>query len=307
MLKGILFLIAFGLLPWWLSLLITQMNIPLSPSAFLSSWMHDDGLDVHRETPPPGWWEAVYFARNPDVMASVRRGELRSGYEHYLKYGKIEGRLSGIPDDPPGVGVAQHPPQTPLTSSIPAPSPAASPAPELAKPVAVAILPETPPPPPPVVPSVQEAPAREEPPAVAPPVILPTRKPTPVVPSSQGPVPLPKPINTGSTSQVLGIRSASHPGFIRIVLDSPTSLQAERMPQLTGRAVGIELMNVGWQPARQGRLMGKSLSYRVETVGDLTRLFLESGESIRIKALFALPPEQAGGHHRLILDVASVG
>ncbi|WP_298380522.1 hypothetical protein [Azospirillum sp.] len=303
MLKGILFLIAFGLLPWWLSLLIAQMNIPLSPSAFLSSWVRDDGLEAHRETPPPGWWEAVYFARNPDVMASVRRGELRSGYEHYIKYGKAEGRLGGIPDDPPGSGTVRVPPQA---SPV---SPASPPVPEVAKPVAVATLPEAlpPSPPPAVVPPVMETTPREEPPTEVAPIVLPTRKPLPAAPSLQGPVPAPKPINTGSASQVLGIRSAPHPGFIRVVLDSPVALRVERMPQPTGRVVGIELVNTGWLPARQGRLMGKSLSYRVETVGEVTRLLLESGESIRLKALFALPPEPSGGHHRLILDVMPTG
>lgn len=302
MLKGILFLIAFGLLPWWLSLLVDRMDIPLSPSAFLSSWMRDDGLGGRREAPPPGWREAVYFARNPDVMASVRHGEFRSGYEHYVKYGKSDGRPGGILDDPPGSSAARVPPQA--SEASPAPSPAAVPA----KPVTVAVLPEAPPSPPPATPpTVKETPPREEPPIVATPVVLPTRKPTSVALSPQGPVPAPKSVNAGLTNQVFGIRSAPHPGFIRIVLDSPAPLRAERMAQPAGRVVGIDLANAGWQPARQGRLVGKSLSYRVETVGEVTRLLIESGEAIRIKALFALPPEQPGGHHRLILDMASVG
>jgi acyl-coenzyme A thioesterase PaaI-like protein len=106
--------------------------------------------------------------------------------------------------------------------------------------------------------------------------------------------------------QILSIRSAVHAGFIRIVLDSAAALQADRAAQRNPRVAGVELA-AGWQPARQGRLLGKSLSYRVETTGGRTRLLFESAEAIRIKAVSALPPDQPGGRHRLILDVATGG
>lgn len=48
------------------------------------------------QTPPAGFNEAAYLAANPDVADAVRRGELRSGFEHYRLYGLAEGR--------PGVG-----------------------------------------------------------------------------------------------------------------------------------------------------------------------------------------------------------
>ena len=37
--------------------------------------------------------EDEYLAANPDVLAAVKCGTLRSGYEHYMAYGKTEGRL----------------------------------------------------------------------------------------------------------------------------------------------------------------------------------------------------------------------
>lgn len=37
--------------------------------------------------------EADYLAANPDVAAAVAAGQLKSGREHYEKFGKIEGRI----------------------------------------------------------------------------------------------------------------------------------------------------------------------------------------------------------------------
>lgn len=292
MLKGILFLIAFGLLPWWLSLLADRMDLPLSPSAVLSSWLRDTGTETKREQPPPGWREAVYFARNPDVMASVRRGEFLSGYEHYIRYGRADGRPDGFPAADVLQPMVQPPasvplPQEPAAQVLPEPNP---PLPAQ-KPAVAATAPDTlmiPPTPPP-------APVAEEVPAV-----LPGRKPAPT--ASPTGLPAAKPV----LGQVLAIRSAAHAGFTRIVLDSPAALRVERVPQRGARSVGIDLA-AAWQPPRRGELLGKSLSYRVETAGGAIRLLLESGEPIRLKALAGLPPDKPGGWHRLILDVASGG
>lgn len=296
MLKGILFLIAFGLLPWWLSLLADRMDIPLSPSAVLSSWLRDTGTETRREQPPPGWREAVYLARNPDVMASVRRGEYLSGYEHYIRYGRAAGRPDGFP--------AADVPQPAAQPSVPVPDPQeptalpgsdpASPLP-VQKPVIVTVAPAVSDIP--VFPPVLPPPASV---AVELPVVLPGRKPAPAAP----PVGIP-PAKPGA-GQVLAIRSAAHAGFIRIVLDSPAALRAERAPQRGARSVAIDLA-AAWQPPRRGELLGKSLAYRVETAGDVIRLLFESGEPIRIKALTSLPPDKPGGRHRLILDIAPRG
>lgn len=36
--------------------------------------------------------ERSYLRCNPDVRRAVYRGEFRSGYEHYVKFGRREGR-----------------------------------------------------------------------------------------------------------------------------------------------------------------------------------------------------------------------
>ena len=42
--------------------------------------------------PPPGFDEARYLTQNPDVAAEVGRNGFRSGYEHYVLNGHLEGR-----------------------------------------------------------------------------------------------------------------------------------------------------------------------------------------------------------------------
>lgn len=43
--------------------------------------------------PPPDFNEAVYLDKNRDVLKSIQSGNLRSGFEHYIRYGRAEGRL----------------------------------------------------------------------------------------------------------------------------------------------------------------------------------------------------------------------
>ncbi len=43
--------------------------------------------------PPPNFNENRYMAENPDVADFVKRGVFASGYEHYVKFGRKEGRL----------------------------------------------------------------------------------------------------------------------------------------------------------------------------------------------------------------------
>ncbi|WP_234052108.1 MULTISPECIES: GSCFA domain-containing protein [unclassified Xanthobacter] len=49
-------------------------------------------LYVGIDTAPPAFTELGYLAANPDVDEAVRRGEYESGFEHWRRYGKAEGR-----------------------------------------------------------------------------------------------------------------------------------------------------------------------------------------------------------------------
>jgi isopentenyl diphosphate isomerase/L-lactate dehydrogenase-like FMN-dependent dehydrogenase len=56
---------------------------------------------------PPAFNELAYLQANPDVEAALRRGELASGFEHWQRFGRQEGRALGSPDAPqhePGAG-----------------------------------------------------------------------------------------------------------------------------------------------------------------------------------------------------------
>jgi len=44
-----------------------------------------------------GWCERAYLDANPDVAHEVAKGVFASGYDHYLKAGKVEGR-DGAPE-----------------------------------------------------------------------------------------------------------------------------------------------------------------------------------------------------------------
>src|ERR1700756_3715964 len=43
-------------------------------------------------TPPDTWDERSYLSANPDVKAAVGNGSLRSGFEHWHRRGRFEGR-----------------------------------------------------------------------------------------------------------------------------------------------------------------------------------------------------------------------
>ncbi len=58
-------------------------------TSFLTSF----GLD--RPRPHPEYDEPPYLRANPDVKAAVVRGEFGSGYEHWLRFGRTEGRPLG--------------------------------------------------------------------------------------------------------------------------------------------------------------------------------------------------------------------
>jgi hypothetical protein len=60
---------------------------------------HDTRLPV-----PPDFDDAAYLAENPDVLAAVEAGVFSSGFNHYILYGRHEGRRRSRPgvENPPG-------------------------------------------------------------------------------------------------------------------------------------------------------------------------------------------------------------
>jgi hypothetical protein len=85
--------------------------------ALRRAWSRLRELAPHRprEAPPPSplppeasfaqiatlenFDERSYLYANPDVAESVRRGRLRSGLAHFVRYGRYEGRIQMIPRD----------------------------------------------------------------------------------------------------------------------------------------------------------------------------------------------------------------
>ncbi|PWC34861.1 hypothetical protein TSO221_30955 [Azospirillum sp. TSO22-1] len=263
------------------------MGIRISLLPLASSWVKTEPAGSDGAGPPAGWREHVYLARNPDVAAAVRQGALRSGYEHYVRFGQAEGRTGGF-------ATTAAPPAQP-TSPAPAP-------------VTAAAAPETPPPSPPAVVAAMPAAPRthpqsppQSPPQPSPPAVVPV-----AVPPAKPPVPGPAPAASTAPSAVLvsGIRAGAHDGFTRIVLDVSAQPRLERAAQSAPRAVGIEMPNAVWRMARQGRLTTKALGYRVEEgARGASRLTIESPDPIQLKSMFVLPPEGDRGY-RVVLDVA---
>ncbi|MBY0396540.1 MAG: hypothetical protein K2X91_08740, partial [Thermoleophilia bacterium] len=118
--------------------------------------------------------------------------------------------------------------------------------------------------------------------------------------------PLPK-AAPAAPIQVAGIRVGVHPGFTRIVLDVDAPVHLERLPQGAPRSVGVDLPNTVWQAARQGRLVAKALSYRVErTARGANRLILDAEAPIQMKSMSMLPPD-GERRYRVVLDVTHAG
>jgi hypothetical protein len=66
-----------------------HVSFPMA-NAVASSFLKSFG--VHAERPHPEYNEGPYLRANPDVKAAVVRCEIGSGYEHWLRSGRAEGR-----------------------------------------------------------------------------------------------------------------------------------------------------------------------------------------------------------------------
>ncbi|MBP2316070.1 hypothetical protein [Azospirillum soli] len=288
MLRSILILVALIFAPWGLSILGTSLGLRVFPGPLLSPWVKGESgsKPLISETPPPDWLEVVYLIHYPDVAEAIQKGALRSGYQHYVLYGRAEGRHGAYVTPPAATPAAP-----------PSSAPPAAPAPAVPPIVAAAPQPVPPPAEPPVA----------APPALAPP-ILPGRKPAPPVtvvsPVAAAAAPAPaKPISDGVVT-VSGIRAASHTSFTRIVLEMNGPMAMGKRVQRDPRSLDVELPNAVWKPARQGALLPKALRYRIESVpGGNSRLLIDSDKAFRLKSLFALPADGSRSH-RLVLDLA---
>ena len=331
----ILRLLLLLLTPLWLSLGADMLGLRLSLPAPVADWLLKDKAADPARLPPPGWRESAYLAANPDVAAAVRDGLLPSGYEHYVRFGRAEGR-PGVPPAPaaaPGITTAAADPAAlePLFPGL-VPSKPVSPAPVPTEPP----LPTAAPPPPPAAPastpvSVAQDTPPEEPAAVLPPLpadmeaeAMPVAAPplalllpsppaspppvtapavTPAMTPIMAPVPAQKPKPATAPLLVSRIRTANNGTITRIVLDldgpprfNPPVHKADRLE--------VELPGTLWKGATTGRLPALPLTYRVETPADtVSRLVIGGAEPLEIKAIFTLPPDKERGH-RLVIDVA---
>jgi hypothetical protein len=52
---------------------------------------------MHKDVEPIPFNELAYLTANPDVDAAVRSASLESGFEHWLRHGRAEGRAIAPP------------------------------------------------------------------------------------------------------------------------------------------------------------------------------------------------------------------
>ncbi len=68
-------------------------KIDVVVSEFVRDTLESAGSNGGEFAIPHDFDELAYRKQNPDVDAVVRQAQLRSGYEHYIRYGRFEGRL----------------------------------------------------------------------------------------------------------------------------------------------------------------------------------------------------------------------
>lgn len=286
------------LTPLWLSLAVEGLGLQGSMPSLLSNWRRSAEIDTTL-APPTGWRERAYLAANPDVAAAVRNGQLSSGYAHYVRQGRTEGRRGGFAEqagDAAKPAPAQPAPQQP-SQVQPAAQPAASP------------IPAPPPPAPPIPaakPEPQEgAPALRTEPAVE--ILRPGVKPAPDAPTR------PTGVQTVAASamprHVERIRTANGGDGLRVVLDLDQDPRFETPVRRPDGRLEVMLPGTLWQAAPSGRLPATTLAYRAERSGTGTRLLFSDeegdakGDAVRLLAVSTLAPEKDRGH-RLLIDVA---
>jgi hypothetical protein len=67
-------------------------DLDRAAATFLKDQVGRDSTTLESTLTPPDFDEAYYLRQNPDVAAAVSDGRLASAYEHYIRYGRREGR-----------------------------------------------------------------------------------------------------------------------------------------------------------------------------------------------------------------------
>ena len=296
------------LTPLWLSLAVEGLGLQGSMPSLLSNWRRSAEVDTTL-APPKGWRERAYLAANPDVAAAVRNGQLSSGYAHYVRQGRAEGRRGGFVEqvgDAAKPAPAQSAPERPSqvqpaqlqpVETQPAAQPAAAPIPAPSIPA---------PPLPAAKPEPQDgAPALRTEPAVE--ILRPGVKPAPDTPARSSGI---QTVAASTTPRhVERIRTANGGDGLRVVLDLDLDPRFEPPVRRPDGRLEVMLPGTLWQAAPSGRLPATTLAYRAERNGTGTRLLFSDeegdakGDAVRLLAVSTLAPDKDRGH-RLLIDVA---
>ncbi|MBK1840822.1 hypothetical protein JHL17_25790 [Azospirillum sp. YIM B02556] len=297
------------LTPFWLSLAVEGLGLQGSMPSLLSNWRRTPEADATL-TPQTGWRERAYLAANPDVAAAVRNGQISSGYAHYVRQGRAEGRQGGFaepaakPAETPAAGISAEgvqaaQPAMPSNSAPPAPIPV--------------------PPVPAAKPEPQDGPpALRTEPAVE--ILRPGVKPVPEAPArptgiQAGAQPG---ASTATPRHVERIRTANGGDGLRVVLDLDQDPRFETPVRRPDGRLEVTLPGTLWQAPPAGRLPATTLGYRAERTASGTRLLFSDedggpggnakgdgtkGEAVRLISVSTLAPDKDRGH-RLVIDVA---
>ncbi|GEM_PF-2249838 len=291
------------LTPLWLSLAVEGLGLQGSMPSLLSNWRRSAEVNTTL-APPTGWRERAYLAANPDVAAAVRNGQLSSGYAHYVRQGRTEGRRGGFAEQ---AGDAAKPAPAQPASEKPSQVQPAQLQPVETQPAAQPAAPSIPAPPLPAAkPEPQDgAPALRTEPAVE--ILRPGVKPIPDAPTR------PTGAQTAAASatprHVERIRTANGGDGLRVVLDLDQDPRFETPVRRPDGRLEVMLPGTLWQAAPSGRLPATTLAYRAERSGTGTRLLFSDeegdakGDAVRLLAVSTLAPEKDRGH-RLLIDVA---
>ena len=285
------------LTPLWLSLAVEGLGLQGSMPSLLSNWRRSAEVDTTL-APPKGWRERAYLAANPDVAAAVRNGQLSSGYAHYVRQGRAEGRRGGFAEQ---VGEAAKP-----AAAQPAPEKPSQVQPAQIQPAQIQ----------PADPQPAAQPAATSTPIPAPP--LPLAKPDPqddapalrTEPAAEILRPGVKPASA-APRHVERIRTANGGDGLRVVLDLDQDPRFETPVRRPDGRLEVMLPGTLWQAAPSGRLPATALGYRAERSGGGTRLLFSDEDSgtdakadaVRLLAVSTLAPDKDRGH-RLVIDVA---